>query len=528
LLLWQQAVCLDAKPTPAASGIANTLIHTNNRPAFRFIQASNLAYSRIISIRSIYPCRFIVQQEVIMLESSASFSGTQFSARKSEIPQTAGLPLVGSLPKMLKDPFQFVVDSRNELGDVYWLNLGLTKVVMLNNPRHAQHVLRDNARNYRKGGPMWDAVRGLLGNGLVVSEGDFWLRQRRMMQPHFHRKRLAGLTELMVSAIQEALDLWQERADAGQTFDLAQGFNKVTMKVIVRTLFGSGLSREEMEEVGTAMTFVLDYLMSAIITDNLPSWLPIPGRKKYNEAMAKIDEILYRIIAQVRAGNEGDNHLLAMLLNTVDEETGEAMSDQQLRDEVATLFLAGYETTSLALTWAFDYMNQNPEVIKKLQAEVDEVLDGRTPEFTDIPQLTYARMIFEETMRLRPPSYWLPRVVEEDDEIDGYQIPAGTNVVSLTYMYHRHPKHWDDAETFDPERFSKENSAGRNAFAFIPFGAGQRKCIGMDFAMMEGPLVLAMVAQRFNIDTIAGQLAKPMLSSTLRPKGGLPVHLQNR
>jgi len=464
-----------------------------------------------------------------MLESSLSLSENKLCAPNcNDIPVTKGLPLVGSLPKLLKDPFNYVVKTREELGDIYWLNLGMSKVIILNNPNHAQYVLRDNARNFRKGGPMWDAVRSLIGNGLVVSEGDFWLRQRRMMQPHFHRRRLAGLTGLMVSAIQEALDIWEQQTQSGKDFDLASGFNKVTMKVIVKTLFGTGLSQKEMDKVGDSMSFVLDYIISAMVTDNLPSWMPVPGRKKYQECMAVIDEVIYRIISEVRAENEGDNHLLAMLINTVDAETGDGMTDEQLRNEVTTLFLAGYETTSIALTWAFDYLNQNPEMLEKLQAEVDEVLDGRTPVFEDLPNLTYTRMVFEETMRLRPPSYWLPRVVVEDDEIDGYHIPAGTNVVSLNYMYHRHPDHWDNPEKFDPERFSKENSAGRNKFAFLPFGAGQRKCIGMDFAMMEGPLVLAMVAQRFQVKPVADEAAKPMLTTTLRPKGGLPVQLQLR
>jgi cytochrome P450 len=464
-----------------------------------------------------------------MLESSLQLTENELCAPNcNEIPKTSGLPLIGSLPKLLKDPFQYIVKTREELGDNYWLNIGLSKIMILNNPRHAQYILRDNARNYRKGGPMWDAVRTLIGNGLVVSEGDFWLRQRRMMQPHFHRRRLAGLTELMVAAIQEALDMWEEQIRSGKDFVLASGFNKVTMKVIVRTLFGSGLSQEEMDNIGDAMSFVLDYIISAMVTNNLPSWMPVPGRKKYKEMLAIIDEVVYRIISEVRAGNEGDNHLLAMLINTVDAESGEGMTDEQMRNEVTTLFLAGYETTSIALTWAFDFLNQNPDILEKLQVEVDEVLDGRTPEFADIPNLTYTRMIFEETMRLRPPAFWIPRIVEEDDEIDGYTIPAGTNVVSLTYMNHRHPDHWDNPEQFDPERFSKENSAGRHQFAFVPFGAGQRKCIGMDFALMEGPLVMAMVAQRFQVKTISDQPAKPTLTTTLRPKGGLPVQIQPR
>lgn len=461
-----------------------------------------------------------------MLESMTP-SGS-FATAVRQMPKTSNLPLIGSLPQLLRDPFGFVAQARQTHGDIYRLNLGLINVVVLNQPRHAQYVLRDNAANYSKSGPMWNAVRGMLGNGLVVSEGDFWLRQRRMMQPQFHRQRLAALQTLMVEAIAEALDSWEAAADGVTPFDLTPGFNRLTMKVIVRTLFGTGLTAQEMDDTAEAMTYALDFLMKAILVEPLPGWLPVPGRRKYQRALARFDEIVYGIIAQCRAGKLADDHLLAMLLDVVDEETGEGMTDQQLRDEVATLFLAGYETTSLALSWALHHLMQHPEMMGKMQAEVDGALDGRQPTLADLPQLPYTRMVLQEAMRLQPPSYWLPRTAVADDEIDGYHNPAGTQVVSLTYMYHRHPEHWENADEFDPERFTPERSANRHRYAWIPFGAGQRLCIGRDFAMMEGQLALAMVAQRFNITAVPDHEVKPMLSSTLRPKNGVMVTLEKR
>lgn len=461
-----------------------------------------------------------------MLESMTP-SGS-FATAVRRMPKTSNLPLIGSLPQLLRDPFGFVAQARETHGDIYRLNLGLINVVVLNQPHHAQYVLRDNAANYSKSGPMWNAVRGMLGNGLVVSEGDFWLRQRRMMQPQFHRQRLAALQTLMVEAIAEALDSWDAAADGAMPFDLTPGFNRLTMKVIVRTLFGTGLTAQEMDDTAEAMTYALDFLMKAILVEPLPRWLPVPGRKKYQQALARFDEIVYGIIAQCRAGKLSDDHLLAMLLDVVDEETGEGMTDQQLRDEVATLFLAGYETTSLALSWAFHHLMQHPEMMGKMQAEVDGALHGRQPTLADLPQLPYTRMVLQEAMRLQPPSYWLPRTAVADDEIDGYHIPAGTQVVSLTYMYHRHPEHWENPDQFDPERFTPERSANRHRYAWIPFGAGQRLCIGRDFAMMEGQLALAMVAQRFNITAVPDHEVKPMLSSTLRPKNGVMVTLEKR
>jgi cytochrome P450 len=460
-----------------------------------------------------------------MLDTATSLSPVL--APTKALPKTKGFPLLGSLPALLQDPFRFMVAARATYGDIYTLDLGVSKAVVLNHPRHAQYILRDNAHNYRKGGPMWDAVRDLLGNGLLVSEGDFWLRQRRMMQPQFHRQHLAGLTNLMVEAINEALNTWEQAATQGTNLDLPTAFNRLTMKVIVKTLFGTALSASEMDEFAEAMTFALDYMVSAMVTKPLPKWLPIPGKKRFQAAIAVADALTYRMIRECREG-QSHNDMLALLLNTVDEETGEAMTDQQLRDEILTLFLAGYETTSIALSWAYYYLAQHPETMQKLYTEVDTVLAGRQPTFADLPNLPYSRMVLSEAMRLRPPSWWHPRTAVADDEIDGYPIPAGTQVISLTYMYHRHPEMWDNPEAFDPERFAPENAAQRHKFAWIPFGAGQRLCLGRDFAIMEGQLALALIAQRYHVRPATERPVEPMLSSTLRPKGGIPATITKR
>jgi len=309
---------------------------------------------------------------------------------------------------------------------------------------------------------------------------------------------------------------------------MAPAFNQLTMKVVTRTLFGTGLDKDEMDKVSDALAYAVDYILKAIAFNSLPSWMPAPGRKKYQQAIEQVDETVYKIIADSRANRGEVNHLLAMLLDMVDDETGEGMTDKQLRDEVTTLFLAGYETTSVALSWAFDFLSQNPEMMEKFQAEVDSVLGHRLPTMADLYQMPYSRMILQETLRIRPPAWQVMRTAIEDDEIDGYQIKAGTNIVALMYMCHFHPDEWTDPETFDPERFAPERSESRHKLAWMPFGAGQRLCIGKDFAMMEGQLALAMVAQRYKITRTTEHPAEQQLAATLRPKGGVVVKLEKR
>jgi cytochrome P450 len=440
------------------------------------------------------------------------------------IPQT---PL-SKLPQTLKDPLGQLVAARERHGDVYALNLGFSKVIVLSHPSHAQYVLQQNVANYPKGGAIWDSLRTLLGNGLPASNGQFWLRQRRMMQPHFHHRRLVALTNLMIDAIEEEMVSWDAAAESSKSVRLDQVFPHITMKVIVKTLFGSGLSGTDVEKVSKALTYALDFMLRGMITNYFPAWLPVPGRRRYQQAIQEIDEIVLRIIEERRRSREEANDLITMLIHMVDDETGEQMTDEQLRDEAVSMFLAGYETTAVALTWSTHFMLTHPEAWAKLRAEVDEVLGERKPTFDDLPQLPYSRMLLQEAMRLYPPVWWLSRTAVADDEIDGYPIPAGSTVAPMPYVIHRHPEIWEKPEQFDPERFTSEAIAARHKLAWIPFGAGQRICIGKEFALMEGQLILAYMAQRYQLTPSLGNEVKLHAATTLRSKKGVYAQLSKR
>lgn len=449
--------------------------------------------------------------------------------RNAQPPMTGGWPLIGQLPALIRQQIDFLPGAQQRYGDIYTLNLGLVKAIVLNHPDHAQHVFRDNARNYRKGGQFWAIIRELLGNGLVVSEGDFWLRQRRMLQPQFHRQRLAALTTLMSEAIAEGINAWPTAG--AQPLDLGKAFADMTMRIITRTMFGGSLERSEVEQVSDALSYAINYTMPAMLTRNLPPWLFASRERRFREAIAQINAVVYKVIERsrqaIQRGDYADN-LISMMLTLVDEETGEGMTDQQLRDEALTIFLAGYETTSVALTWALPLILHHPACFQKLQEEIDTVLGGQPVTFAKVGQLSYTRMVLQEVLRLRPPASWLPRTAITDDEIAGYHIPAGAMVVLPIYMYHHHPACWDEPTKFDPERFSPGRSAGRHPFAWIPFGAGQRLCIGRDFAMLEGQMILATVLQQFTLTPLTKELPQPQLAATLKPRGTVLMQCERR
>lgn len=447
------------------------------------------------------------------------------------LPSIDLLTWLHSVPQLVHRDPGFFLTARERCGDIYLLRGGAAPMVMLGHPRHAQEVLVDKGANYTKDSPIWDPLRSLLGNGLLVSGGSYWLRQRRMMQPQFHRQALAGMAALMSEAIAEELESWDRAAESGRELTPTEGFNALTMKVIVKTLFGGSIAQEEIDSVGRDMTFVLDFILQGILAKSLPSWVPLPGRQRYADTLRRLDDILFRIIRRSRealASGKVSANLLSLLLDATDEETHERMNDQQLRDEALTLFLAGYETTAAALAWAYQFMFERPEVADKLHTEADAVLGKRTPTMADVPSLPYTKMVLQEALRLRPPSFWTPRVALADDEIDGYPIKAGTTVAPVTYVIHHHPEIWENPERFDPERFLPERSQSRHRAAWIPFALGQHQCIGKEYAMLEGQLVLANLAQRYRIVAGQGSAPKATLSATLRMQGGRSLRLTRR
>jgi cytochrome P450 len=444
------------------------------------------------------------------------------------IPSTKGFPVIGSIPTLLRRQTDFLFDSWRKLGDVYELDLGLVTIVMLNHPDYAQYVLRDNARNYTKGGEIWDSARKIIGNGLLTSEGDYWRRQRRIIQPHFHRQHLAGLTALMVEAIEASLADWEAHIQSGEPINLVKAFSHMTMRVIMRSMFGRSLNEADVDRVVDAMEYILQYTIKLTITGKLPQWMPIPGRKRFNEMLAVIDEFMYGVIEQRRHEAGSGDDLLSMFLNLVDDETDEPLTDKEIRDEMATIFLAGYETTAIAMSWAVYMLTQQKGIATKLTTQVDSVLGNRLPQFEDLMQLTYPRMVMEETIRLYPPAFWLPRTAIEDDVIGGYPIKAGQMVASVNLTIHRHPDFWLTPDTFDPENFAPNTAKHRHSFAWMPFGAGQRLCIGKDFALMEGTLILTEVMRRYEITLKPNHQPKAVLSSTLATKNGVWVQLAKR
>ncbi|REG22846.1 cytochrome P450 [Archangium gephyra] len=440
-------------------------------------------------------------------------------------PKVSGVPLVGALPGLLSKRLDFLEAARQRHGDIYTLDLGFTDAIILSHPRHVQHVLVDHARKYFKGGALWESMRTFLGNGLPVSEGDFWKRQRRMIQPAFHQQRLIALTEKMVAAIDESLAGWEPAARTGEPFDIAEAFSQMTMNVMVRAMFGSGLEADEAKQVAQALAYIIDYMMQGMVTKSLPEWLPVPGRARYREAIRYIDEVVLRVIERGRQRSEEDN-LLSLLLHAVDGESGERMTNAQLRDEAVSLFVAGYETTAVGLAWAFHLMTRHPESFQRLRTEVREVLGQRVPGFADLRQLGYARNVLQEALRLYSPSYWIPRTSSEEDELDGFQIPAGKMVVVFTHLIHHHPGVWEEPQRFDPDRFTPERSEGRHKQAWMPFGAGQRLCIGKEFSLMEGQHILARIAQRYDVSAVPGREAQVHIGTSIRAKNGVWVHLK--
>jgi len=427
----------------------------------------------------------------------------------------------------VRDTQAFALDMWQHYGDVVRFRLMSWPAFVLFHPDHLKYVLQDNHRNYNKQFPMMSSVRPLLGNGLFTSDGKSWLHQRRLMQPSFHHKRIAGFGTIMTDATLAMLERWQ--GTDSPPLDIPVEMMRLTLRVAGLTLFNLDLSND-MDTVGRTFSTMLPLLSKYTFVPFPPLWVPTPRNQSLRAGIETLNNVVYGIIAERRklaadAGSEAKD-LLSMLLAAQDEETGEGMSNQQVRDEVMTLLLAGYETTSTALTWIWYLLSKYPEVEQRLHAELETVLGGQIPTADRLNDLPYTRMVVQEAMRIYPPVFGTTRHTVADDEIGGYHVPANSTIFLTTYYTHRHPLFWEEPERFDPERFTPERSVGRPRFAYAPFGGGPRQCIGNTFAMMEAQLVVATVAQRYRLHLVPGHPVEPQVMLTLRPRYGLPMTLQ--
>jgi cytochrome P450 len=397
-------------------------------------------------------------------------------------------------------------------------------LVLLTHPQQVKDVLVTQQRNFRKGRGL-ERARKLLGDGLLTSEGETHLRQRRLIQPAFHRERIASYGTVMTDCAVRARDRWPD----GGTVDVAEEMMRLTLGIVGLTLFAADVEAQA-RSVGEALTAVLNSFWTTMLPfADLLEKLPIGILKRGRDARAELDRIIYGLIAERRArpGDRGD--LLSMLLLAQDEEAGgRGMSDAQVRDEAMTIFLAGHETTANALSWTWYLLGQSPDVEARLHEEVDRVLGGRTPTIADIPNLTFVEQVLTESMRLYPPAWVYERIALADDVVGGFRVPKGTIVGVAPYVMHRNPRLFPDPERFDPERFDKARAKERPKHAYLPFGGGPRTCIGNAFAMMEMQIVLAMMAQSFRFEVQPGFELELEPSVTLRPKHGLPMRLARR
>ena len=430
-------------------------------------------------------------------------------------PGPRGVPILGSVLDVWRDPLGFFVRGARDHGDVVQFRFGHYRYVLLNDAEAVRHVLIDNAKSYQKS-RNYDGLRLVLGNGLVTSEGDFWRRQRKLAQPGFHKQRLAGFANTMAECTEEMIAGW----DTGGPVDLHAEIMALTLRIVGKTLFSTDLAGDA-AAVGDAITVGIkhanDYAESVI---RMPPWLPTPNNLRFKHAVRILDGMVMRIIEERRkSGHEGDD-LLGMLMSARDDE-GHGMTDRQLRDEVMTLVVAGHETTANALAWTFDLLSRHPDVDRRVYAEA-RAIDGVLG-IGDLPRLPYTLRVVSEAMRLYPPVWVFEREAIVDDVIGGYSIPKGTVVAVSPWSLHRNPRYWENPEGFDPDRFSPEAIEARPRCAYLPFATGPRQCIGNAFAMMELQIVLATVARSFRLSLVPGATSVVDPKVTLRPRDGLPM-----
>jgi cytochrome P450 len=434
-------------------------------------------------------------------------------------PGPRGHFLVGNLLAFRRDVLGLLLESRRVYGDLVRFRLGPQIIHLISHPEHIKHVLVAHQSNYDKDTRSSAKIRAATGLGLLTSNGAFWLRQRRLTQPAFQPRQVVGLTEIMTSTTAALLERWQVHADSGRPLDIASEMMRLTCTIAGKALFGADVSAD-LELIERSATVLIEHTYRRLerIIDVPESW-PTPGNLRFRRALRQLDDVIYRLIRQRQKADAGRTDLLSLMLHRRDEETGQRMSEREVRNETITLLLAGHETTANALAWTWYLLARHPLAAQRARSEVAEVVGERPPALEDLPRLTYTTRVFHEALRLYPPIWVMERRALREDEIGGYTIPAASSVVICPYVTHRHPGLWENPDGFDPDRFLPER--GFPHAAYLPFGLGQRLCIGNHFAMMEAVLILAMVLQRFRLELAPGAVVEPKPSITLRTRHGV-------
>jgi cytochrome P450 len=439
-------------------------------------------------------------------------------------PGPKGVPLFGSVFEPRGDSIGYLTRCAREFGDIVFFRFLGVPACFVNRPDYIESVLVTQNNNFVKSKD-YRAMRRVLGNGLLLSEGDFWRRQRKLIQPAFHQERIAAYANIMTDHAQRMLSSWSD----GQTLDIHEAMMHLTLGIVAKTLFDADVSHEA-EDVDAALSILMGkFLRQAGLALLLPKWVPLPTSQLLKRAVGRLDKVIYGIIEQRRASGQMSGDLLSVFLQVQDDE-GIGMTDRQLHDEIMTLFLAGHETTANVLSWTWFLLGQNREVEEKLIEELMRVLGGRVPTPADLPQLVYTDMVLRESMRLYPPVWVIGRRALAPFRLGEYELPADTNVLISQLILHRDARYFPEPLRFNPDRWSPSDprAASLPRFAYFPFGGGPRVCIGAGFAMMEAVLLLATIAQQFRVQIVPGQKVKMQPTVTLRPRNGIPVTLKRR
>lgn len=434
---------------------------------------------------------------------------------------------LAGIPRFRRDELAGFRYGWETYGDIYHVRMGWRDLWVCSHPDLVHEVLvegRDNWQRVDSAGRGRNLGLGLaLGDGLLTTDGADWQWRRRIVNPAFHRRRIDGMISSMVGCGEQMLERLSDVAARNEPVDLLTEMKRVTQDIISRTMFSTDIA-EDVDRIGRAVDQALKYVAKrsrAVVT--VPAQWSTPSTRRFRRAMSDLDGAIYRAIGERRRSGVGDGEdLLAMLLEAVDEETGQRLNDKQIRDEVATVYGAGHETTANALTWVWHELMQSPAVLGRLQDEVDNA------SVWDPGQLEYTRMVLEEILRYRPPVPINGRIAVEATTLGGHRVAAGAIALLIVNNIHRHPDFWDDPEGFQPDRFADDARSDRHRYAWVPFGAGPHLCIGNNFAMIEGTILLAQMAKNFTFESAVQLPRAPSLAVTLKPKGGLQARVHAR
>lgn len=425
------------------------------------------------------------------------------------------------------DPPDLLHKLAQEYGNVVHFPFSPRPMFFVTGTEGVEHILQSNQHNYQGFNYSHVQLRPLLGNGLLTSEGETWLKHRRLAQQAFHRRQMEMVSRLIAETIKNFLHSWESGIGNQATIDIGAEMGLMTLSVVTESLFGTKMG-ERAVHVRDAWPQVMDHLVGRMFNPvRLPDQLPIRGNRQYQKSLGLLNDAIYSLISEHRAAARGDENLLGMLIAARDQKLDIQLDDQELRDEVMTIFLAGHETCANALTWAFYLLARYPEAQECLNQEASKVLGGREANYEDLANLPYARMVFDETLRLYPPAWIMARDVLHDDEIEGWHVPAGSLVFLSPYVTHRLEEYWDKPLGFNPEHFSPEKSSKRPRFAYFPFGGGQRQCLGKNFALIEAQLALPTLVQKYRFSMADPADARAnMLYPTYNMRPQRPIFLK--